>query len=134
MDKSTAERTACKMRRAQTAPDFNSLPSNCGYKCSKAYTCLPNRAPAEQFTRLFAHLRIAASHLPHVAYVESALVTIEPFWFSADALVLQFPRPVFVGADLSKLSLSEALQGTGFDPAKPSLFICEGLLYYLPQV
>ena len=49
-------------------------------------------------------------------------------------LCMQYPRPVFVGADLSKVLLKDALQGTGFDPAKPSLFICEGLLYYLPQV
>ena len=47
---------------------------------------------------------------------------------------LQYPRPVFVGADLSQCSLQQALQGTGFDPAKDSLFLCEGLLYYLPQV
>ena len=47
---------------------------------------------------------------------------------------LQFPRPVFVGADLSQCTLHEALQGTGFDTAKPALFICEGLVYYLPEV
>jgi len=49
-------------------------------------------------------------------------------------VLLQYPRPVFVGADLSKCTLQDALQGTGFDAAKPSLFICEGLVYYLPEV
>ncbi|KAL3147589.1 hypothetical protein ABBQ38_014642 [Trebouxia sp. C0009 RCD-2024] len=42
-------------------------------------------------------------------------------------------RPVFVGADLSECSLKHALHETGFDPVEPSLFLCEGLLYYLPQ-
>ncbi|DBB00977.1 TPA: hypothetical protein ACH3X1_000884 [Trebouxia sp. C0004] len=45
----------------------------------------------------------------------------------------KYPRPVFVGADLSRCTLQDALQGTGFDAAKPSLFICEGLVYYLPE-
>ena len=48
--------------------------------------------------------------------------------------VLQYPRPIFVGADLTQCSLQQALQGTGFDLAKPAVFLCEGLLYYLPQV
>lgn len=39
-----------------------------------------------------------------------------------------------MGADLTQCSLQQALQGTGFDPVKPAVFLCEGLLYYLPQV
>ena len=46
---------------------------------------------------------------------------------------MQHPRPVYVGVDLSQCSLQQALLGTGFEPAVPSLFLCEGLIYYLPQ-
>lgn len=55
---------------------------------------------------------------------------------SRDERVLcsQFPRPVFVGADLASAPLAEALTSRGFDPFKPSLFTCEGILCYLPQV
>ena len=48
-------------------------------------------------------------------------------------MCLQYPRPVYVGVDLSQYSLQEALQETGFQTRAPSLFICEGLVYYLPQ-
>jgi O-methyltransferase involved in polyketide biosynthesis len=44
------------------------------------------------------------------------------------------PRPVFVAADLGKVTLGQALQGTGFDPSQPTVFTCEGLIYYLPEV
>jgi O-methyltransferase involved in polyketide biosynthesis len=30
--------------------------------------------------------------------------------------------------------LVQALAGTGFDARKPTLFTCEGLVYYLPEV
>ena len=50
------------------------------------------------------------------------------------ALHLQFPRPIFVGADLASAPLAEALTSKGFDPSKPALFTCEGILCYLPQV
>jgi O-methyltransferase involved in polyketide biosynthesis len=43
-----------------------------------------------------------------------------------------WPRPAFVAADLSAAPLAEALAGTGFDPSLPTLFTCQGLLYYLP--
>ncbi len=39
------------------------------------------------------------------------------------------PRPTYVGADLSKVTLVEALAGTAFSPAKKTLFTCEG---YVP--
>ncbi|KAL3147587.1 hypothetical protein ABBQ38_014640 [Trebouxia sp. C0009 RCD-2024] len=65
--------------------------------------------------------------LPHASIIKQKLVDkVLP-----DAA--KHPRPVFVGADLSECSLKHALHGTGFDPVKPSLFLCEGLLYYLPQ-
>ena len=50
------------------------------------------------------------------------------------AIHLQFPRPIFVGADLASAPLAEALTSKGFDPSKPALFTCEGILCYLPQV
>eukprot|EP00878_Enallax_costatus_P002294 GHUV01002469.1.p1 GENE.GHUV01002469.1~~GHUV01002469.1.p1 ORF type:complete len:300 (+),score=73.22 GHUV01002469.1:1296-2195(+) len=40
--------------------------------------------------------------------------------------------PEFVGADLSKVSLMEALSKTSFDPTRRTMFIIEGLVYYLP--
>lgn len=49
-------------------------------------------------------------------------------------MLLQHPRPTYVGVDLSQSSLQQALQGTPFLPHRPALFICEGLVYYLPQV
>ena len=49
-------------------------------------------------------------------------------------LCLQFPRPVYVGADLATTPLAEALTSKGFDPTMPALFTCEGILCYLPQV
>ena len=49
-------------------------------------------------------------------------------------LCLQFPRPVYVGADLAKTPLAEALTSKGFDPTTPALFTSEGILCYLPQV
>ncbi len=47
---------------------------------------------------------------------------------------MQFPRPVYVGADLATTPVAEALTTHGFDPSKPTLFTCEGILCYLPQV
>ncbi|KAI3425331.1 hypothetical protein D9Q98_009095 [Chlorella vulgaris] len=43
------------------------------------------------------------------------------------------PRPVYVAADLGRVTLGQALQGTGFDPSQPTVFTCEGLIYYLPE-
>lgn len=43
-----------------------------------------------------------------------------------------FSRPEFVGADLSKVKLADALSTTSFDPTRRALFIAEGLVYYLP--
>lgn len=40
--------------------------------------------------------------------------------------------PEFVGADLAKVSLMEALSRTSFDSTKRTMFIIEGLVYYLP--
>ena len=42
-------------------------------------------------------------------------------------------RPTYVEADLAATPLSAALAGTGFDAARPAVFMCEGLLYYLPS-
>ncbi|GLC35241.1 hypothetical protein PLESTM_000298500 [Pleodorina starrii] len=51
----------------------------------------------------------------------------------------QFPRPTYISADLSRVSLSDALLGATcrngpglFDPAARTLFTVEGLVYYLP--
>lgn len=42
-------------------------------------------------------------------------------------------RPIYVPADLSRVTLAEALgSGTGFDRTRPALFLVEGLVYYLP--
>lgn len=35
---------------------------------------------------------------------------------------------------MPQVTLGEALEGTGFDPARPSFFCVEGLIYYLPRV
>jgi len=53
-----------------------------------------------------------------------------------------YPRPVYMAADLSKDDLARLLTssnddstaGTGFDPSLPTLFTLEGLIYYLPGV
>jgi O-methyltransferase involved in polyketide biosynthesis len=47
---------------------------------------------------------------------------------------LQYPRPVYVGADLAVTPLAGALAAKGFEVSKPTLFTCEGILCYLPQV
>jgi O-methyltransferase involved in polyketide biosynthesis len=39
-----------------------------------------------------------------------------------------------VAADLAVTPLKEALTAKGFDASKPTLFTCEGILCYLPQV
>ncbi|KAG2486967.1 hypothetical protein HYH03_014340 [Edaphochlamys debaryana] len=44
----------------------------------------------------------------------------------------QAARPTYVGADLARVPLAQALAGTGFDPAAPTLWTVEGLVYYLP--
>eukprot|EP00775_Hariotina_reticulata_P011525 gene11525-11668_t len=52
-----------------------------------------------------------------------------------------YPRPVYIAADLSKEDLARMLlgsnnsttAGTGFDPSLPTLFTLEGLIYYLPE-
>lgn len=72
------------------------------------------------------------------AWVANVSPFIHPFSFRCQLIstqcLLQYPRPVYVGADLATCTLQEALQGTGFDAGSPALFICEGLLYYLPEV
>ncbi|CAK0732255.1 hypothetical protein CVIRNUC_000105 [Coccomyxa viridis] len=45
----------------------------------------------------------------------------------------RFPRPIYAQADLAKTPLAKVLESNGFDPNKPALFTCEGLLCYLPQ-
>lgn len=44
----------------------------------------------------------------------------------------RFPRPTYIAADLSEVSLASALQGSGFDASKKTIFLAEGLIYYLP--
>ncbi len=39
------------------------------------------------------------------------------------------PRPVFIAADLSVMSLKQALNGSGFDATKKTLFTVEGATY-----
>ena len=46
----------------------------------------------------------------------------------------QVPPPVFVAADLSSVTVAQALAGTNFDASSPTLFCIEGLIYYLPEV
>lgn len=48
--------------------------------------------------------------------------------------LMQYPRPAYVAADLAVTPLKEALVDKGFNPSKPALFTCEGILCYLPQV
>lgn len=43
----------------------------------------------------------------------------------------EYRWPEFVSADLSTVSLENAFKGTSFQKTKPSLFIAEGLVYYL---
>eukprot|EP01026_Neomeris_dumetosa_P005107 TRINITY_DN113_c1_g1_i5.p2 TRINITY_DN113_c1_g1~~TRINITY_DN113_c1_g1_i5.p2 ORF type:complete len:283 (+),score=39.31 TRINITY_DN113_c1_g1_i5:430-1278(+) len=45
----------------------------------------------------------------------------------------RFYRPEYIGADLGKVCLEEALEGTSFDPTQRTLFTIEGLIYYLPE-
>ena len=47
---------------------------------------------------------------------------------------MQYPRPVYVAADLAATPLAEALEPKGFDRTKPAVFTCEGILVYLPPV
>ncbi|KAI8471935.1 MAG: S-adenosyl-L-methionine-dependent methyltransferase [Monoraphidium minutum] len=42
------------------------------------------------------------------------------------------PRPAYIAADLSQVSLADALRGSGFDAAQRTVFLAEGLIYYLP--
>jgi O-methyltransferase involved in polyketide biosynthesis len=44
------------------------------------------------------------------------------------------PRPTYIAADLARVPLEAALAGSRFQPGKRTLFTCEGLIYYLPQV
>ena len=39
-----------------------------------------------------------------------------------------------MGADLASTPLAEALTSKGFDPSRRTLFTCEGIFCYLPQV
>lgn len=47
---------------------------------------------------------------------------------------LQYPRPIYVGADLASTPLVDALVSKGFKSGKRTLFTCEGIFCYLPQV
>ena len=40
---------------------------------------------------------------------------------------------VFVAADFTEPGLGDALDAAGHDPQRPSLFVCEGVLRYLPE-
>jgi len=65
--------------------------------------------------------------LPHASKLKQKLV--------ADLLPQnEFPWPEFVGADLSKATLMEALSGTTFDKTQKTMYIIEGLVYYLPPL
>jgi methyltransferase (TIGR00027 family) len=44
----------------------------------------------------------------------------------------KYSWPEFVAADLSQVSLMEALSGTSWNKTKRTVFIIEGLVYYLP--
>lgn len=44
----------------------------------------------------------------------------------------KYTWPEFVGADLSKVSLMQALAKTSWDSTRRTMFIMEGLIYYLP--
>ncbi|KIZ07560.1 Putative S-adenosyl-L-methionine-dependent methyltransferase [Monoraphidium neglectum] len=46
----------------------------------------------------------------------------------------KYSWPEFIGADLSKVSLSDALATSSFDPTKKTFFSIEGLVYYLPPL
>ncbi|KAG2426758.1 hypothetical protein HXX76_012815 [Chlamydomonas incerta] len=65
--------------------------------------------------------------LPAASSAKKALV--EKLKFVEDPARL----PTFVAADLSRVSLAEALAGTAFEPSQRTLFTVEGLIYYLPQ-
>ncbi|KAK9828813.1 hypothetical protein WJX72_002206 [[Myrmecia] bisecta] len=45
----------------------------------------------------------------------------------------KYPRPEYIAADLSCISLARALSTSSYEPAQKTIFTCEGLLYYLPQ-
>ncbi len=49
-------------------------------------------------------------------------------------MCLQYPRPIYVGADLALTPLAGALISKGFNPNERTLFTCEGIFCYLPQV
>ena len=40
-------------------------------------------------------------------------------------ITTQYPRPAFIGADLAKVDLADALEGSGFDARAPTLFLIE---------
>ncbi|PNH09534.1 putative S-adenosyl-L-methionine-dependent methyltransferase [Tetrabaena socialis] len=65
--------------------------------------------------------------LPSASGIKQRLVE-KLGWITSPAM-----RPTYVGADLSRVPLAEALAGTGFDPTQPALFTVEGLIYYLPK-
>jgi O-methyltransferase involved in polyketide biosynthesis len=41
------------------------------------------------------------------------------------------PRPAYIAADLAAVPLGEALAGSRFDPAAPTLWLAQGLTYYV---
>lgn len=75
-------------------------------------------------------VRFVEVDMPHMSSKKQALVAelLQP--------VAQYPRPSYVPADLSAVSLDAALllHGGAFDPPAPTLFTIEGLIYYLPEV
>ncbi|GFR46595.1 hypothetical protein Agub_g8197, partial [Astrephomene gubernaculifera] len=64
--------------------------------------------------------------LPSASATKQRLV--EKLGFVEDPAML----PTYVAADLSKVPITQALEGTGFDASQPTLFTIEGLIYYLP--
>ncbi|GBF98456.1 S-adenosyl-L-methionine-dependent methyltransferase [Raphidocelis subcapitata] len=65
--------------------------------------------------------------LPHASEKKRELVEK---LFPAD----KYPRPQFIGADLSQVGLADALAPSDFDRSRRTLYLIEGLVYYLPPV
>ncbi|MEW5316213.1 MAG: hypothetical protein WDW38_007595 [Sanguina aurantia] len=64
--------------------------------------------------------------LPHASSKKQQLVQ------KLKLLPAEARAPTYVGADLSEQDLSQALSGSAFSAACPTLYIIEGLIYYLP--
>lgn len=102
-------------------------------------SCLLHGTPVEGAARLAVPFNRARQRRLHAlpgcslsAYPTFAPIIRHPAKKDTCCARVQYPRPEFVGADLSKMSLRDALAPTSFDPAHRALFIAEGLTYYLP--